>query len=530
MLKQRVFIAAALMAASAVLAQTSTVTPREDRGYQPMRGTSNVGKPVATEKACEDAIAVDVLARKATSLYKCRHETVKLGTYSAAPPPVVCPAPPAPTAAVIACAAPLVGQWTQTTTVSIGPAPTCTRTVTLAPSAAPAGACTTPPVEPTGPTLYFSDCQAGAAASCSAGNNANPGTQAQPKRTLDDVNVNALAAGTRLLFARGGAWAGFRANLYNLNATPTSPITFDAYGSGPAPILASTEPLFGFSTGFGESGANGGYVLRNLVIDGMGVAGAAIRGAKSARFITLDTVEIRRSAIAILMFDDTVRNLTVRNSNIHDNVQHGLLGSGTNWTIEGNTFERNGDARPPSTHAIYFSSGPRVNTGLVIRGNVFRNNSQQGGACRSGNITAHGQITDVLIEGNRIEADTYGAGCRAISLTAGYGTVEFMRNTVVRNNASRNAGAGVAYSAAPGIVIEGNSFTDDTMNTFPLIERASNTSGPSQGTALDDADRDAVVRNNTVCARATAADRLISIGGAGTLSANTTRTGNCPAN
>lgn len=396
------------------------------------------------------------------------------------------------------------------------------KAVAPAPTPTPEPTPTPPPPTPApgGPvTYYFSDCAAGAAAGCVQGSNNNPGTLAAPKQNLSGVNINALPAGQQLLFARGGAWDGFSVQAYNRNATQAAPIVFGAYGEGAPPLLRTTGVAFGFALQWGESESNGGYVVRNLRIDGGGTATAAISASKMASHITLEGLDVSRFQIAILMHDNTVRSLALRNSNIHDNVQHGLLGSGSNWTIEGNTFERNGDARPPSTHAIYFSSGV-VNSGLVVRGNTFRDNSQQGGACRSGNLTAHGLIDGALIEGNTIEAATYGPGCRGISITAGYAAQEYMRNFVVRGNTVRNAGACVAFSAAPGIVIDGNKCVDNTANSFALIETASN---PTSGG--DDADGGAVVRNNIVCSTTAAAGALISVRAAAAVDGNTLRTG-----
>ena len=86
-------------------------------------------------------------------------------------------------------------------------------------------------------TLYFSDCQPGAAPGCVSGNNANPGTQAAPKRDLTGINVNALPAGSQLLFARGGAWSNFRISLDNRNVTVAAPLIFADYGTGALPLL-----------------------------------------------------------------------------------------------------------------------------------------------------------------------------------------------------------------------------------------------------------------------------------------------------
>lgn len=371
-------------------------------------------------------------------------------------------------------------------------------------------------------TYYFSDCQAGAAANCVVGNNANAGTSTSaPKRDLSGVNVNSLPAGSRLLFARGGVWTNVQTQVYNYNVTPAQPLVFDAYGSGAAPWLktGSGGIIFSFAQ-YAVTTVDGGYTIRNLRLDGEGVGTTAISQGNGTTNILMENLDISRFAIG-LSLNDGARFLTLRNSVVHDNIQHGMLGAGDDWLIEGNTFQNNGDARPPSTHSIYFSAGITVPAyRLTIRNNVFRNNSQSGGACRSGNMTVHGRIEGALIEGNTIESTTYGPGCRGISITAGYAVQEYMRNFIVRNNSVRNAGACVAFSASPGIVIDGNKCVDNTTQAFALIETVSNvTSGG------DDADGGAVVRNNTVCGTNGSAAGLISVSNPAALTNNVIRTG-----
>ncbi len=64
------------------------------------------------------------------------------------------------------------------------------------------GASPAPPAPVLGTPYYFSDCQAGASAACVLGSNANAGTSPDaPKQNLTGFDVNALPAGTQLLFA-----------------------------------------------------------------------------------------------------------------------------------------------------------------------------------------------------------------------------------------------------------------------------------------------------------------------------------------
>lgn len=478
-------------------AQTATVTDRENRGFQPMRGTSNIGKPVATEAECKEVIRQQVLVRQRTELYKCRNELVKLGTYSAAPPPVVCPQPPAPTVATVACVAPLQGSWQQTTTVSIGPAPTCTRTVALSPASAPAGACVTPPPPATGPVLHFSDCQQGAAAGCVPGSNANPGTEALPKQNLAGTNVNALPAGAALRFKRGGAWGNVGVMLENPNATAANPLTFEPYGTGPAPLLRQCSGnMFNVGGNWGNTTNDGGYVFRGLKLDGCGSGEWGLWFVQNVRDVVLDEMEITGFRIALNSNDGAphgVRGLRVLRSNINRNRAMGILGHYNDLTLDGNTWEANNFGGSTFDHAIYIGGG----TNITIRNNLLSRNSVVNGQCTGGNMTFHGQINGLLIEGNRIEQDAAAPGCWLMSITRGYSSAEAFRNVVVRNNRLRNGGnTAMAAQSAPGITVEGNV----VINTRPTQQTAFNIGSGSQPAADGDiGDGDAIVRNNTVC-------------------------------
>jgi len=68
------------------------------------------------------------------------------------------------------------------------------------------------------------------------GNDSNAGTtQQSPWKTVAKVNAATLVAGDTVLFKRGGLWTESLAP--TASGTAGSPISFDAYGAGPAPLL-----------------------------------------------------------------------------------------------------------------------------------------------------------------------------------------------------------------------------------------------------------------------------------------------------
>lgn len=309
-------------------------------------------------------------------------------------------------------------------------------------------------------TYYFADCQAGARAGCVAGSNDNPGTSAAaPKRDLTGIDVNALAAGSRLLFARGAAWSKFNLFIRNLNATSNHPIVFDSYASS---WNRKTRPLFRTSAGnavsfgtYSDTVADGGYTFRNLKFDGRGTAtwGFFLMGA--TRSVLIENNEITGFQIATHFQNMASGNerLTIRGNHIHHNSEMGILGDANDLLIEGNTIEANNFSGSGFNHGLYL--GGHGSNGTV-RNNRLINNSVVNGACTGGNLTVHGQWTGLLIEGNTISQVAAVPGCWGISVDDGYPTAEFFRSVTIRDNTVVNVECAICARAAPNVVIANN--------------------------------------------------------------------------
>ena len=343
------------------------------------------------------------------------------------------------------------------------------------------------PPAPTGTVLHFS----------ATGNDANPGTQALPKRNPASVDVNSLPGGSHLLLQRGGAWADFSMNLENLNATPTNPLVIDAYGTGAAPVLrTATGQAFRVGGRWGNTTNDGGYTIRNVVLDGMGTAERGLWFVQNVRGVTLDNVTIQNFRFGIessLGVPHGVTGLTIRNSNISNNRSMGILGSYSDAVIEGSTFEGNNNITGSTgNHAIYFSHGNRV----TIRNNTFTGNSVVNGSCIGGNVTVHGVVDGLLIEGNTIRQVRSAISCYGFAITAGYTTAESFRNVVVRGNTVINVGmTSIAANAAPGILVENNR----VINTQAAGQYGIWIPANGGADAGDAAEGGAIVRNNTIC-------------------------------
>ena len=329
------------------------------------------------------------------------------------------------------------------------------------------------------------------------GNNANAGTSASaPKQNLSGVAVNSLPAGSQLLFARGGAW-NVAINLNNRNATSAAPLTLADYGSGALPVF-NTPSGTTFSFGqYGETLPDGGYMFRNLKLDGRGTGqwGAFVQGA--TRDVTFDGVEATGFAIGVHSQQTggaSNERLTIRNSVLRNNREHGFLGDSNGLLIEGSLFEGNNPDGGGLEHGAYLGGH---STSLTVRNSTFRRNSAPGGVCNGGNLTLHGQHDNVLIEGNVIEQDASAANCWLLSITTGYTSAEWFRNLVVRNNRLINGGnAALIVQSAANSLIEGNV---SWSNQPELGQTAVVTGGEGGSGGGDEAMTGGTIRNNTAC-------------------------------
>ena len=169
----------------------------------------------------------------------------------------------------------------------------------------------------------------------------------------------------------------------------------------------------------------------------------------------------------------------------------GVLGSFNNSLFENNLFEANNITGSGFEHGTYLSNFSK----LTLRNNRYIRNSVVNGVCQGGNMTFHGQIDGLVIEGNRIEQDAAAPGCWLMSITQGYATAEWFRNVVVRKNTLINGGNNAMNAqSSPGILVEGNVI----INTNPIYQVAISV-GHTDYPNGDLPDGDAIVRNNTVC-------------------------------
>ncbi len=288
----------------------------------------------------------------------------------------------------------------------------------------------------------------------------------------------------------------------NMNSSAAAPITVDAYGAGSAPLLTTSDnviAIFELGGRYANTTNDGGYVFRNLRLNGSNNSAWGFWLSGNVRDVVIENVEITAFQIAIHSQARTphgVNNVRIRNNNIVRNGSMGILGQFSDSVIEGNLFEGNNFSGSGFDHGTYLSGhAPESGINVTLRNNRYIRNSVVNGVCQGGNMTFHGQMSNVLIEGNRIEQDVAAPGCWLMSITQGYGTAEWFREFVVRNNKLINGGNNAMNAqSAPGIMVEGNVI----INTNPTNQVAISV-GHTDYPDGDLPDGNATVRNNTVC-------------------------------
>ncbi len=180
------------------------------------------------------------------------------------------------------------------------------------------------------------------------GNDSNPGTLANPWRSITKVNRTALRPGDRVLFEGGQTFDGNLALDERAQSDPEHPITMCSFGPGRARIHA------GLGTGIAVRNL-GGIVLHDLTLvgddasrnQGFGILVVNERGANRLHFIRIENVEasgfhwagIYVGGVPTILHGFKAppgsrfgfRNVAISHSIVHHNMYCGILVSGS-WT------------------------------------------------------------------------------------------------------------------------------------------------------------------------------------------------------
>lgn len=359
---------------------------------------------------------------------------------------------------------------------------------------------------------YYCKCDAGSTL-CTPGLEANSGlSSTTPKLEFPaESAINSAPAGERYRFCRGGSWGSVATRfIENMNATPTQPIVFDSYtpasGATARPILTwdggGGVGMIVIADGFFNTTDDGGYTFRGLKLTGPTTAPGFVFWGPS-RDVTLDDMDVDGFTLSILVSsggaDINTTNLKLLNSTFQNSLSGGLLGASNGMVVQGNYFyNTNTDSvgcGGGRCHAIYVGGIAPSQRISIIRNTFFHNNvDTDTGECAGGNITVHGLIEQMLIEGNSIINDVTPtvAACGGISIRAGYDVGEYLNRLVVRGNRVVNTGSdGIYIDFAASALVENNEVINTGNWSRGLFQL-----GQSAG-AGDSVAANAIYRNNT---------------------------------
>lgn len=272
------------------------------------------------------------------------------------------------------------------------------------------------------------------------GNDASPGSAAQPWATLQRA-ANAVMAGDTVI-VHPGTYAGFNLGQPH-TGTQAAPITFMAQPG----VLVNTEAAR--FNGQSHHARINMDTVGHIVIDGFEVTG---------------TNDQRNSKAGIRMVapSDTPPTvagfITVRNCHVHHNGEWGIF-SGHVHSI---TVEHNDVHDIYDEHGIYLSNSADNH---VVRGNRVHDNSSQGFHCNSdASQGGDGVTTGVLVENNIIYNNAVGsvyidgAGVQRTSVGGG-SAINFdgVQDSVIRNNLLyNNHASGISLYQIDGLLPAAN--------------------------------------------------------------------------
>jgi hypothetical protein len=314
------------------------------------------------------------------------------------------------------------------------------------------------------------------------GSNSNPGTKAQPWRTVAHA-VNTMVAGDTT-YVKGGVYNETSAASFKKSGTESAPIRLMA-APGESPVID-----YGSATDY----------MRRVVLQ------SSVR-LKPIGWIIIEGFEIRNSPVPITLFNahDTI----IRRNSIHHGHAHGIMGNGTNILVDGNVISYNGNSQGCVSGKT--TSGRSCNQfhGMYVTGSNW--------------VITNNLIYDNLASGIQVagypwcdDGNCYGGGAKEMSDPSYAGAANWLiaNNTIAYNN------------YGPGITVwQGNAVNNKIINnilyengqSFPSVESP-------QGINLYNAGGGHIVQNNLFYA--TGPGGVTAIGGTRNWQSNHTASDN----
>jgi hypothetical protein len=382
--------------------------------------------------------------------------------------------------------------------------------------------CEDEPLRTTGPVYYYCDCQSGASAGCTPGDDAAAGTSpSAPRRTFANAvgRFNSMAAGSTVALCRGGSFSRTAtAGIYNAACRAASTCDFRDYApdgmeSAPRPvILAGGGDLFRAQTG----GHDEGYRFWNLDIRHTG--GTGISFWFSSDVTDADVCNVAgNGGDAVAVINPWVARLTIRNSQWSNYANQGVIGGAEDLTIDGNYFSDVGAMRGAQYHSIYLGGGgDAASTPGGWPNELIINNEIRLSSCQGTIVALHGRHVNTLIENNLVVARNASGGCYGIQANnGGYPYSCWFRNLAIRRNRLVLAGSGQGITADQCLdcVVSDNvvALTSPTAGRGILVPDAAARGGMSPPEQVTTG---AVIQNNSIYVAAQGPGILIGFEGA----------------
>ena len=329
--------------------------------------------PATSTKAATPTTAPATPTRAATP-------TTAPATSTMAATPTTAPATPTMAATPTKAATPTTAPATSTMAATPTTAPaTSTKAATPTTALATSTMAATPTTAPATSTAPAANTHY---ISSTSGSDTNPGTQAQPWKTIKEVNsvVSSFKPGDSVLFKRGDTWLLNSGGEAGSLVVTASGIAFGAYGSGNDPVFDGSAMTDSGTMSLGEIviGSVSNVVVQNLELKNAIKQQISI-GAKSAtsNHITVQNCIIhdnRTTDFTLVYVENdvavgTVNNITIANNLIYNSAWNAIriTGGVTTVSIYGNTihdFAHDGIDTLPSSNN---------NNGGVIYGNTIYN-------------------------------------------------------------------------------------------------------------------------------------------------------------
>lgn len=393
------------------------------------------------------------------------------------------------------------------------PAPPATATATTIASVDAAAA-----AEPylAGNTVqYYCDCQSGAAADCTAGDDATgDGSRNAPYQTLDAA-MTWLNGGDHRTAAlcRGGSFKSAHTSkfVYTFGSTSCPPGTlcnelreYPIGGTDAKPLITNLAGSYYLFTSV-QNATSGGWRFMNLKLQGSwdpstnenwGFVFTTFNTGTYIHDVDIENVDMDHFNIAVNDSVNASNNIKFVGNHVTNSANQGFLGGNSNLSVNYNSFVNNG-SNTTFNHSIYVGTNNPVSTVSVV-GNFLSgfSTANSGTQCIGEPLVGHAAITDLTVSGNVIVEDTTANGqCYGISFSNGNspGAV-YYRNALFSDNIVVNGGSlGIAVDNCPDCMIENNLIIKESNDGGRGIASPTAISRPS-----DDAETHATIVNNTV--------------------------------